>query len=272
MVRLLEEVLMQLTFAGIGKATAGALANKGFNLVLHGRNEKKLQTVKADLQRQFPARSFKTLVLDATNIDAGQLEAAVDSIKDINLKVLINNVGGLANLDPLWQTLGEMSLVDINCIIDLNITFATLLTRLLLPQLRQAEPALIMNVGSGSSEFPGIYSTVYSGTKAFIKTFSDALDAEAGVEGWKIESIGLIVGPVITESLEKSGMKTSLTQPGPQHFAKSILHVVGGGYRVVYPYWAHRALFAFILCLPRRSQISMLLDIGKGMRQKKKSD
>lgn len=53
---------------GIGRAFAGELAGRGFNVVLHGRNPEKLGRVMADLQDKFPERSFRIVIADAGTV------------------------------------------------------------------------------------------------------------------------------------------------------------------------------------------------------------
>lgn len=92
---------------GIGVGFAEELAWQGFNVILHGRNAEKLQTVSETLQAQFPGRKFKILVLDAVQ-DAGnvdKIQAALAEFKDLNLKVLINNVGGMVSPDAVLSNL-----------------------------------------------------------------------------------------------------------------------------------------------------------------------
>jgi short-subunit dehydrogenase len=65
-------------------------------VILHGRNVQKLQSVSETLHAQFPNRKFKILVLDAIQDagDADKIQAALAEFKDLEVKVLINNVGG----------------------------------------------------------------------------------------------------------------------------------------------------------------------------------
>src|SRR4051812_26033277 len=51
---------------GIGKAYAQALASKGFNIILHGRNPVKLETLRQSMQESYPSLDFRVLVLDAS--------------------------------------------------------------------------------------------------------------------------------------------------------------------------------------------------------------
>ena len=81
---------------GVGQGFAEALAATGFNVILHGRNEQKLRALIEKLQPRFPACKFDVLILDGqTGVrDVQKMEAAVESLKDCEIKVLINNLGG----------------------------------------------------------------------------------------------------------------------------------------------------------------------------------
>jgi hypothetical protein len=96
---------------GIGFGFSEELASQGFNVILHGRNEQKLQGVKAELISQWPGRKFEILILDAV-ADAGNVDkmaAALSEFKDLNIKILINNVGGVAGPKPSFRKFIEVS-------------------------------------------------------------------------------------------------------------------------------------------------------------------
>ncbi len=50
---------------GIGKATAMELAGRGFNIVLHGRDNEKLDVVKSQIHKTHAGRDVVTIVHDA---------------------------------------------------------------------------------------------------------------------------------------------------------------------------------------------------------------
>jgi short-subunit dehydrogenase len=67
---------------------------------------------------------------------------------------------------------------EIDTLIDVNITFATQLTRAILPQLFESKPALIINIGSFCGQLPSPYLTPYAGSKAYIEAWSQSLRTE----------------------------------------------------------------------------------------------
>ena len=219
---------------GIGKAVAMELAGRGFNSVLHGRNNEKLDAVKSQIHKTHAGREVVTIVHDA----GASSRPDISAIKSLPISVLVNNVGGG---EP--KSLQQSSRADIDKTITLNALFPTHLTCDLLPHLLR--PALVLNVSSYVSVFPPPYLATYAGAKAFVTAFSNSLSRE--VES--VEAISLITG-----SVHSAGNKKPVTfmRPDSTTYAKSILSVVGCGKLTVFPYWPHAIqAYAFSL-MPRR--------------------
>ena len=139
-------------------AFAEELASQGFNVILHGRNEQKLQGVKERLLSQWPARKFEILILDAI-ADAGnadKMAAALSEFKDLNIKILINNVGGVAGGKPSFRKFAEKSPELIDAWIDINLRFATQFTRQVLPTLIANQSALVRDWKAQPNVIPEI--------------------------------------------------------------------------------------------------------------------
>jgi 17beta-estradiol 17-dehydrogenase / very-long-chain 3-oxoacyl-CoA reductase len=93
---------------GIGLGFAQELCQRGFNVILHGRNPKKLQDAQAQLVREYPLAKTKTVVFDASHPADGLEQRVREWIGDTELSVLINNVGGQGGLtSKTYQTLEE---------------------------------------------------------------------------------------------------------------------------------------------------------------------
>lgn len=249
---------------GLGKGFVAELASRGFNVVLHGRNEKKLEGVKQDIQQQFPQRSFKLLILDAGS-DAATMETRAYELKDLNLKVLVNNVAGGAPQDKLFRPFQELPSPILNAILDQSARFAAQLTRFMLPQLAKQQPALIVNIGSGVSEFATPYLATYSGAKAFNMAWSRSLGLEMKGQGLDIEVLGILLGGVATE---RSQRDASVTQPSPRRMAKACLDVVGCGKAIVYAYWFHAVQGIMIDVLPTFVIEKAILGMARDMMAK----
>ena len=80
---------------GIGKALAHELYDRGFNIIIHGRNEEKTRKGAEEIQEK-GTRDVKYFI-------AGSSEAGIDfnkllePFKDLNLTLVVNNVGGGGN-------------------------------------------------------------------------------------------------------------------------------------------------------------------------------
>ena len=247
---------------GIGKGFAEELCHRGFNVILHGRNEAKLNAVREGLLKQWPKREVRILLVDAGNEagDTAKIDAAVAELKDLNLKILVNNVGGSGGLKPGWSTLHNRSADDIRLFIDLNARFPTEITRALLPQLIERSPALILNVGSLAGELPAPYLSVYSGSKAYNKAWSRSLGLELKAEGHDVEVIDLLVGMVSSGSEPRD---STFFVPSSRRMAAAGLDKVGCGQYVVWGYWPHELQFRSFVALPTWIGERIFLGIAK---------
>jgi len=236
---------------GIGKGFAEELCSRGVNVILHGRNEAKLHIVRAGLLERWRDRQVRVLVLDAS-ADASneaKLDEALKSLEDVELRILINNVGGNGTVTPLWAPLSARSSSDVGQFIDINARFTTEVTRVMLPLLiKHREPSLILNVGSAISEFAVPYLEMYSGTKAYMATLSKSLRVEMKVEGNAVEVMHLQVGMVATER-EKYRVPGFMT-PSSRGFAMNALDLVRCGQDEAWPHWPHAVQFGFIRAMP----------------------
>ena len=251
---------------GIGRAFAQELAQNGFNVVLHGRNPSKLETVKAQLQKQFPKLNFRILIADASSSSYWQINNLVTSIHDIHLTILINNVGGAITVAPLEDT----ALEDINAIINLNARFPTQLTKALLPKLTQTtSPSLIMNIGS-SGDFCVPYATVYGGSKGFNMTWSSSLGMELKSEGKDVEVLAVSVGRVTDVSHNKKD--ASVFTPSARTMARAALQRVGCGRPVVVGYVGHALQKFLVGILPFRATERAVTALMKGVWKESQRD
>jgi NADP-dependent 3-hydroxy acid dehydrogenase YdfG len=149
--------------AGIGAATASALARLGYELVLGARREERIEAL---------ARSIngRALPLDVTKADSvAAFAAAVPEAA-----VLVNNAGLAHGLDPLegGDEAGWRDMLETNVLGLLRVT------RALMPALARAPQGHIVNVGSiaGFEVYPG--GGVYCATKHAVRAISQTLRLE----------------------------------------------------------------------------------------------
>ena len=225
---------------GIGLALCNELSARGFNVLLHGRNEEKLARVQQKLAAAHPQRQFRTVAADASNFTPADIDCIAAQVKDLPLTVLINNVGGTAPLSSNFKHFESMTLAEMTALYSLNVQFPLQLTRALLPQLAaQPEPTLILSCGSGA-QIGQAYIAAYSGCKGAIHAWNRALCAEQAEAGSAVEVLEVVVGPTFTQQLKKDpNMQEGLFVPSAEIMAKAILARVGHGHRSVTPYFWH---------------------------------
>lgn len=175
---------------GIGKCFAEKLAAKNTNLIIVARSEDKLNALAQELQQQYKI-NVEVIVKDLSQISAPQEVFDTVQAKGLNVDILINNAG--------FGDYGEFVKTDCDRqiqMIQLNNIAVVALTHKFLPQMRERGSGSIINVSSIAAYQPIPYLSVYAATKAFIRSFSEALWAENRQHGIKI----LVVSPGPTET------------------------------------------------------------------------
>ncbi len=111
---------------GIGLETAKTLAAQGHNLIVHGRNPNKLETVVNQLRSTPDAGQIESAVADLSDLNAVKRLAAEIIEKNSHLDVLINNAGVFKLANPFMADGQDLRFV-------VNTVAPYLLTKLLLP-------------------------------------------------------------------------------------------------------------------------------------------
>ncbi len=123
------------------------------------------------------------------------------------LDVLVNNAGTMLGRFPA----GELTDEQYDRIVQLNQTSVVEVTRALLPLLRGAGQAAIVNTVSISAltgGSPG--SAIYSASKAFVATYSKALARELAPDGIRVNCVS--PGTIATDFHERYSSKEKLEQ------------------------------------------------------------
>jgi len=177
-----KTVLITGASAGIGWASALALAGEGANLVVTARRQERLAELKAAIQKE----GGKAVSLTGDAKEEETARRAVDlAIQTFgSLDILINNVG-IGNYKNLIDTSAE----EYDEMMDSNVRSTFLFTR-------HAAPVMIKQ-GSGTilmiSSMAGVYGfggeAVYCATKFAQVGFAQALDKELRPHGIKVGAI-----------------------------------------------------------------------------------
>lgn len=169
--------------SGIGEACARKFAEGGYDLILTGRNVKKLVAVQKELEAL--GRKVKTLVFDVR--DAVAAKEAVESLEEEwkNIDVLINNAGLALGLEKEYE--GDLD--DWNTMIDTNIKGLLTMTRLLVPAMIERNEGHVINVGSVAGDAAYANGNVYCATKAAVKAITDGLRIDVAESAVRVTNL-----------------------------------------------------------------------------------
>ena len=146
----LDGRLVVLTGAtsGVGYQAARHLAQGGAQLALVCRSAAKAGQVRAELQRDFAAQ-VDLVIADFANLSEVRQAAQTILGRYSRIDVLINNAG-------LHNTHRQLNRDGLEMVFCVNHLASFLLTRLLLPRLRESAPARIIQVNSQGHRFGGL--------------------------------------------------------------------------------------------------------------------
>ncbi len=181
---------------GIGEAFAREFARRGHNLVLVARSGDRLQALAEEFQRH---RGVEVLVCVEDLVDAESPARIYAFCRRQSADVdMLVNCAGLSRAGDF----DDMPLEKLEEIMMVNMLAMARLTRLFLPDMIARRGGSIINVASlGALQgVPGL--GLYSATKAFILTLSEALYAELKGKGIKV--VALCPGFINTGFFERA--------------------------------------------------------------------
>ena len=168
---------------GIGLELAKVHASKGGDLVLVARNKSKLDELKTELENQYKV-SVYTIGKDLSAINSAQEVYDETTKQNIQIDYLINNAG-FGDFGMFVETEWNKELQMIN----LNITTLTQFTKLYLQDMVKRRSGKIMNVASTAAFQSGPTMAVYFATKAYVLSFSEAVNNEVSDKGVTITTL-----------------------------------------------------------------------------------
>ena len=202
---------------GIGLELAKIHASKGGDLVLVARNKSKLDELKHELETKFNIKVY-TIGKDLSAANAAKEVYDETSKQQIKIEYLINNAG-FGDFGFFAETDWNKELQMIN----LNITTLTQFTKLYLQDMLKRKSGKIINVASTAAFQSGPTMAVYYATKAYVLSFSEAVDNEVRDQGISITALC----PGATESgfqaaaaMEESNLVKGRKLPGSKEVAE----------------------------------------------------
>jgi short-subunit dehydrogenase len=204
--------------AGIGRATALAVARKGADLVLAARREQLLHEVAGEIERL--GRRALVVPCDVTSL--AQIEALRDRTREAfgRCDVLVNDAG-----IPGGGPFADLTVDQIDRVVRTNYLGLLFTTKAFLPMMLEAGRGHVVNVASLAGRFAVPGSSVYSSTKHAVVAFSEALSYEVRPRGVLVTAVN--PGLVATEGFPQTkALQRGIRVMRPERVADLIVKVV----------------------------------------------
>ncbi len=209
--------------SGIGHDIAIYLASMNYELILVGRDKKKLE----ELQNSLKVAS-KVIIADLSDIT--KVKEVYVMTKNDNIDILINNAG--------FGLFGKFYETDINReleMINTNVYAVHLLTKLFLRDMQKRNSGYILNVASSAAFGPGPLMSTYYATKAYVNNLTEGINEELRRENSNVFVCSLCPGPVDTNFNDVAGVKFSVKALTSMEVAKYAIDSMFKGKVVIVP-------------------------------------
>ena len=209
--------------SGMGRDMAKILIQKGYDLILVARDEKKLEEVKKQLKTE-----TKIVVMDISNEE--NCKKIYEENKDID--ILINNAG-FGDCGHFEETSLDKDIQMIHT----NIIAYHILTKLYLKEMIKKDSGKILNVASIAGFMPGPLMTTYYSTKNYVVRFSESIREELRRKKSKVQISILCPGPVDTNFNKVADVEFALKGLSSEYVAKYAINKFFKGKFYIVPGW-----------------------------------
>lgn len=169
--------------SGIGEAVTKRLAENGFNVIITGRRNDRLNALKQELEQ----KGTKVLSLCFDVRQKKEVEQAITNLPQEwkNIDVLVNNAGLAAGLSPIQE--GDFD--DWERMIDTNIKGLLYVTRFVSPGMIERKKGHIVNLGSiaGKEVYPN--GNVYCATKYAVDALTKSMRTDMVTHNIKVTQV-----------------------------------------------------------------------------------
>jgi uncharacterized protein len=245
--------------SGIGECFARELAARGNNVLLAARSKNKLEALAAELVATHRILA-EPLTMDLSEPGAGERLARLVAQRGFGIDLLINNAGFGAR-----GTFWTLPLDEQSAMMRLQIEALMELTFHLLPGMIERRHGGIINVSSMTGFQPIPYATVYAATKAFINSFSMALQEE--LRPYNVPVVTLCPGGTRTHFVNIGARQGRHKFPGgpqpPEEVVNEGLEQLRRGGGLVVPRFVNKASVFSQRFLPRGTVTKLLARMSK---------
>ena len=170
--------------SGIGRATALLFAKKGFDVIITGRREERLQELKSKIKKKYGGK-VKTLCFDVRQYD--EVERALNSLHGhwAEIDILVNNAGLAKGLDPVYD--GDLE--HWNIMIDTNIKGLLYVSKLVSRSMVDKGRGHIINICSTAGHETYPKGNVYAATKHAVDALTKGMRLDLHQHGIRVSQV-----------------------------------------------------------------------------------
>ncbi len=244
---------------GFGKELAEELARRSHNLLLVSLPNENLDKVSNELASKYKI-DVNYFESDLTH-ERSVYDIAEWALSKYRVNVLINNAG-IGGSMPFQLCTTKM----LDEMIQINIRAVTILTRLMIEELRSHPKSYILNVGSLASFSPMAFKTIYPASKAFIYSFSHGLNQELKGSGVTVTAIH--PGPMktnaeVTSRIERQSPLGRLGLLSPKKVAKQAINGLFKSRTQIVPGIYNRIFWLLMKITPLNFRLNLVSDVFK---------
>lgn len=242
---------------GIGKQYVRQLAKRGLNVVLISRAKEKLEKVQKEVEAEFNVE-IKIISFNFKHTDG--YDVIDDAIKNLDVGVLINNVGTAGSDGHLL--FHNRNIKDTSDVMNVNMLSVVRMTHLVIKGMLSRRRGVIVHIGSVTPYWDLPLIGMYAPTKSFVQKFFKLLDVEYGGSSGVDQQL---VEPGIVSTNASGNMTPSLGLPTAEDFVSSAIRTIGIA-EVTSGYWVHEVQKAFMPPMTRSMNWKLMNDIMKKIK------
>jgi len=243
---------------GLGKALALELASRGINVLLVSMKGEGLKELCDNIKTIYMVDAD---YLEINLRDTFAVHRIAEWVRETNVNILINNAG-VGGTMPFELAGSEY----LETIISVNVRALTLLTYLLLPNLKRHIKSYILNVASMASFSPIAFKTVYPASKSFVYSFSRCLNEE--FRDTNVSVCVLHPGPMktnveVSKRIETQGYLASLGIQSPEVVAHTAIRKLFRDKSIIIPGYMNKINWLLMKIIPTSVRIPLISRIVK---------